>query len=170
MTGHDRRLARWCRRQLRELDLRPPVRLEDLRLAIERKRGRPLRIATHNLEAATFGVWFALDDRDVVLVQRHTARAHQPHIICHELAHMLLEHPSDSAAEDALEQLTPHLGDTTRRLTMQRRSCYDEKHERDAEFVATIFCEWMDRVELVLPHSTGPGGALQRLVASPPRL
>ena len=99
-----------------------------------------------------FGVWIATAKADYILYQRETSKAHQNHIILHELGHLLAGHTSDEHDDDLLTGLYPDLEpDAVRRAL--RRTSYDSAHEREAETVATIILEWASVLDRVGPRT-----------------
>lgn len=157
----ERDLRRRCRRLLTELDIRPPLDVAELCRRVGQTRGKPIRLVPHPIPVpGPFGVWIATEAADYILYQRETSKAHQGHIVLHELGHILAGHSGD--AEDdtllaelyldvepgALRERYPDLEpDAVRRAL--RRTSYDTEQEREAETVATIILEWasvLDRV------------------------
>jgi Zn-dependent peptidase ImmA (M78 family) len=97
-----------------------------------------------------FGAWLAAKDADYILYQQETSKAHQDHIIVHELSHMLAEHASDEGDDDLLVSLYPDLAPDAVRQAL-RRPGYGDQHEREAETVATIILEWASVLNQVQP-------------------
>lgn len=163
----ERDLRRRCRRLLRELDISPPLDVPELCRRVGRQRGKPIRLIPHPIPVpGPFGVWIATARADYILYQQETSRAHQEHIVLHELGHIIAGHRSDenddlllgqlypNTEPDALRTQYPDLApDAVRRAL--RRTSYDEEHEREAETVATIILEWAS----VLNHVTPPAAA-----------
>lgn len=150
----ERQLRRRCRRLLRELDIRPPLNVTDLCGAVGAQRGRPIRLVAHPLPMpGPFGVWTAGRDVDYILFQQETSKAHQDHIILHELGHILAGHDSDEQDDELLRAIYPDLDPEVVRRAL-RRTSYDTEREREAETVATIILEWASVVNHVAPRST----------------
>ncbi|MDO5681360.1 MAG: hypothetical protein Q4G46_00850 [Propionibacteriaceae bacterium] len=81
--------------------------LDDLVHAIETRRGRPLRMYERADLATSDGIcalWFALEDRDVILLARTDSALHRQQFVLHELAHLILGHceGDDCVAVDTL--------------------------------------------------------------------
>lgn len=139
---------------LRELDIRPPLDVSELCRRVGEQRGRPIRLASHPIPVpGPFGVWIATDTADYILYQQETSKAHQNHIILHELGHILAGHSSDEQDDDLLQDLYPDLGPEAVRRAL-RRTSYDDAHEREAETVATIILEWASVLDVVAPRSS----------------
>lgn len=149
-------LRRQCRNLLRELDVPAPLDVRDLCRRLGEARGRPIELYEYPIEVpGPFGLWFRLRDRDAIFYQQESVPWHQDHIILHELGHLLRGHPSDAGVLDsataAIRRNPPAglewdngedgddgNGDGRRR----RRTCYDDRYEREAELYATIIQEW----------------------------
>ncbi len=149
----ERELRRRCRRLLNELDIRPPLDVTTLCQRVGERQGKPIRLVPHPMRVpGPFGAWIATKRADYILYQKETTKAHQDHIILHELGHLLAGHISDKQDDDLVRQLSPPGGltpDMVRRAL--RRTSYDTVEEREAETVATIILEWAsvaDRVAL----------------------
>ncbi|TCP50783.1 hypothetical protein EV191_10743 [Tamaricihabitans halophyticus] len=145
----ERELRRRCRRLLNELDVRPPLDVAELCRRVGEQRGRTIRLLAHPIPVpGPFGVWIATESADYICYQRETTRAHQAHIILHELGHIIAGHGGEEQDDPLLAELYPDLDpDAVRRAL--RRTAYDTAQEREAEAVATIILEWasvLDRV------------------------
>lgn len=71
-----------------------------------------------------FGIWLSTDAADLIVYQSQTTRAHQEHIILHEVGHIIAGHEGEPE---------------------YRRSAYDSRQEREAELIAMILHEWAGR-------------------------
>lgn len=163
----ERELRRRCRRLLNELDIRPPLDVHELCRRVGQRRGRPIRPVAHPIPVpGPFGAWIATDTADYILYQQETSKAHQGHIILHELGHILAGHRSDEDDDallgETLQGQYPDLApDAVRRAL--RRTSYDTEHEREAETVATIILEWASVLDSVGPPAASSGEAAQRM-------
>lgn len=145
----ERELRRRCRTLLRALDVRPPLDVTELCDKLGEHRGRPIRLVPRPIPVpGPFGVWITTADADYILYQRETSRAHQDHIIVHELGHMLAGHASDGPNDSMLSEIYPDLDPEAVRRAL-RRTAYDSKHEHEAETVATIILEWASVLDVV---------------------
>ncbi|MBF6064638.1 hypothetical protein IU500_22130 [Nocardia terpenica] len=141
----ERELRRRCRRLLNELDIRPPLDVATLCWRVGERRGKPIRLVSHPIPIpGPFGAWITTKRADYILYQQETTKAHQDHIILHELGHLLAGHRSDEQDGVLTGQLYPPgaglTPDVVRRAL--RRTSYDTAEEREAETVATIILEW----------------------------
>jgi hypothetical protein len=160
-------LRKLCQRNLRELGLTPPLEVEQLRVALGLRRGRPILIAPSDELAGRRKFGFTWDDpsADAVLImyEARTTWTHQMMIILHELAHLICEHPgaaidhsyrADHGRE--FQEISPFalaqvLGTAPPRKSKRERkrqtrlgaSLYDEPAEWEAETMATIMSEWV---------------------------
>ncbi|PCG87277.1 hypothetical protein CIB93_03720 [Streptomyces sp. WZ.A104] len=154
MAIRERELRRYCKRLLRQLDIRPPLRVDELCHRLGLNRGKPIRLIPWELPApGPFGVWISRTDEEHIFYQKETTRVHQDHIILHEVGHILADHEADARAEEEVLGMsgTDHpRGLITRRL---HRTSYSEDYEREAELVATIIQEWA----VVIDHTTARG-------------
>ncbi|MEQ0558842.1 hypothetical protein ABJI51_07155 [Amycolatopsis sp. NEAU-NG30] len=161
----ERELRRRCRRLLNELGIRPPLDVSDLCRSVGDLRGRPIRLLAHRIPVpGPFGAWIATAQADYIVYQRDTSKAHQRHIILHELGHMLAGHQGTVEDDSLLAQLTPDVAPASVRQTLLRTS-YDSDHEREAETVATIILEWASVLDRVAPKASDEDTA-QRIEAA----
>ncbi|MBN6037150.1 hypothetical protein [Amycolatopsis sp. 195334CR] len=164
----ERALRRQCRQLLNELDIRPPLDVTELCRKVGERRGKPIRLIAHAIPVpGPFGVWITTRSADYILYQQETSKAHQGHIILHELGHILAGHHSDEGDDALLAELYPDVepnalrerypdleSDAVRRAL--RRTSYDTEHEREAETVATIILEWASVLDRVAPGANAP--------------
>lgn len=94
VPGADARLVEECRDRLRTVLPRMPRTVAALRVALERRRGRDIRVVVGDPGdlALPSGLWLQLEDRDVVWVDRRTSPMHQMVIVGHEFGHMVCGH------------------------------------------------------------------------------
>ncbi|MFG2784059.1 hypothetical protein ACGFY7_40275 [Streptomyces prunicolor] len=103
--------------------LAPPLPLDVTTLCelLSERRGTPITLLEWELPAdGPFGVLLSRPDEDVIVYQARTTKAHQAHIVLHEMGHIVAY---DLAGE------RPELP--------QLRTCYSDRDERDAEVVAS---------------------------------
>lgn len=164
----ERALRRQCRQLLNELDIRPPLDVAELCRKVGARRGKPIRLVAHAIPVpGPFGVWITTPAADYIVYQQETTKAHQGHIILHELGHLLAGHHSDEADDALLSELYPDTEtnalrekypdlatDAVRRAL--RRTSYDSEHEREAETVATIILEWASVLDQVTLGGAAP--------------
>ncbi len=148
----ERELRRRCKRELRALDIQPPLRVDELCRQLGERRGRPIRLVPYSLPIpGPFGVWIATESADYILYQQETSKIHQDHIILHEVGHILADHRSDDTDDEFWKASMPDLSlDAVKRAL--RRTSYDEEPEREAELVATIILEWASVLDRVTPR------------------
>ncbi|MQA10402.1 MAG: hypothetical protein GEU98_17970 [Pseudonocardiaceae bacterium] len=159
----ERELRRRCRRLLKELDIRPPLEVAELCRRVGQQRGKPIRLIPHPLPVpGPFGAWITTKNADYILYQRETSKAHQDHIILHELGHILAGHRGDEHDDALLTELSPAEEPDAVRKAL-RRTSYDTDQEREAETVATIILEWASVLDRVASRSSLEETAAQRM-------
>jgi Zn-dependent peptidase ImmA (M78 family) len=123
--------------------------------AVAAARGRRIIVAPSDLaDTEIFGIWFELDDRDLILVDRHASPAHRNHIVGHELGHIVLGHGT-----------APGLAAAAHEVPVRCRRAMDSSLEQDAELFARIL-----QSELLTRQAGGyrrvPSAAARRMAAS----
>jgi len=138
---HLSRVRQRCQERLRQLTLPDPFDLTELCRSVSTGRGRPLHvrgIPGPASRARPCGIWIATDDEDWVFVDQQTSPLHRQHIVLHELAHMLCNHPAaDLPENDMLRRLFPDLSPAMVRTVLSRTS-YQSEYEREAELLASL--------------------------------
>lgn len=139
----DRAMRRQCGKVIRlsGVDRLPtPVAPDDLFAALcggmSIERGRPVQLRTVAFPAGTAsGLWLAMDDRDLVVVEKGTDPDHQLLILAHEFGHMVRGHSGhhlDGAAVAA--RLLADDGDLRETVAhVAARTHLGEPEEREAE-------------------------------------
>ncbi|MFV2198380.1 hypothetical protein [Nocardiopsis sp. LOL_012] len=137
-----------------------PKSLPELLERLENKNGRRIQLHPWNAYRSKLcGAWVASENTDHIFYADLTSRAHQRHIILHELAHMIWGHTLLSN-DQALTELFPSLPPSAvRRMLLRKRARYDSVEEQQAEMTATILGQQIDS----LPPPPTPHGPLRRL-------
>ncbi|QTZ93817.1 hypothetical protein [Streptomyces auratus] len=128
-VGNDRRrdaeLRSYGRWLMRELAPPLPLSVTTLCELLAEQRGTPIKLLEWQLSAdGPFGILLSRQDEDVIVYQANTTKAHQEHIILHEVGHIIAY---DLSGE--------------RPARPQLRSCYSDRDERDAEIVASTLMQ-----------------------------
>ncbi|MDX2592823.1 hypothetical protein PV343_11210 [Streptomyces sp. WI03-4A] len=174
---NDRELRRYCSDIVRKLDLPKPFNINVLVDQLEKRRGRPISLIPMPLPAdrGPCGLWVATPDVDYVIYQANTRKAHQGHIVLHELGHMLCEHKSTPAEENEMSRLLlPNIDPSVVRAVLGRTH-YDRNEEKAAELIASLIPLRADgtaprRASTPPPHVTALVSHLERsLERSSPR-
>lgn len=102
------------------------------------------------------GLWVPTPEVDHVFFETSTSVPHQEHIICHELAHMILRHEPDPTQPGhylrrVFEQIDPGLIEAAR-----ARTSYRLVEEQEAETLATLILGGATR-QLHTPPNAEPG-------------
>ncbi|EXU64814.1 hypothetical protein Z951_28575 [Streptomyces sp. PRh5] len=136
-------MRRDSQRFVRDLSLPPTSSIRELLPAIAERSGHPIRLAPAPEDSAqgVCGMWIrTLEGIDYIFVHEKTSRAHQDHIIAHEIAHILcnhhgsldLSHAKPVADKQLITTLTPEVV-----RTMLGRSDYEDRDEREAELIGS---------------------------------
>ncbi|WP_322411168.1 ImmA/IrrE family metallo-endopeptidase [Microbacterium invictum] len=91
--------------------------------AVQRRRGRPLRIvelADLSDRDGICALWLVRDTEDLVIHARSESTLHRQQFVLHELAHIILDHGRDDAA-DCADPLLPDIAPSTRRRLLRRQ-------------------------------------------------
>jgi hypothetical protein len=116
--------------------------VESLCRRLGERRGRPVRLVPYVLPVSgPSGLWIGTEQADYIIYQRETSKAHQHHIIMHEVGHILGGHRSRDGHGGFFQALMPSLSSDVVARALGRTS-YDEEQEREAEMTATIIMEW----------------------------
>ena len=123
-----------------ELALGETFTFDELVRAVQRNRGRPLRIAELTALGVNDGlcaVWLGTVEQDLILHAHSDSALHRQQFVLHELAHMILGHHFDEYAE-AADFLLPDIPKETRQRLLRRQNL-DSPDEVQAETLADIF-------------------------------
>ncbi|MFF7632934.1 ImmA/IrrE family metallo-endopeptidase [Kitasatospora sp. NPDC008050] len=156
-------LRRHCAEVVARIRIPSPFDINALVDAVECRREREISLVAMPLPVqpgSPCGLWVATDQVDYVLYHRDTSKAHQEHIVMHELGHMLLGHGSTDADQDeASKLLMPNLKPEFVRAVLAR-SVYTSEEERAAELVASLLPLQVRRRGGPAPErSVSPGAA-----------
>ena len=114
--------------------------LDALIEAVAAERGRPIHVMSAALGAdAPSGLWVSTSRRDYIVHPDDATPTRRTAIICHELAHMLLDHDPGQVAGDTatfLTHIAPDIPAAIRARFLARHG-YEAELEADAEHVAT---------------------------------
>ncbi|MFI0806359.1 hypothetical protein [Streptomyces echinatus] len=137
---NDSELRRYCADLVRQLNLPEPFNINALIDQMEERRGRPISLIPMPLppDRGLCGMWVVTPDVDYVIYQAKARKAHQGHIVLHEIGHMLCDHESTPAEEEEISRLLlPNIEPALVR-TVLGRTCYDRSEEKAAELVASL--------------------------------
>ncbi|MFD7663723.1 hypothetical protein [Streptomyces sp. NPDC059788] len=123
-----RSARRKCRALLEQADLPPYSTVRELCDGLGARRGRPIVLVARETPLGERSGQFEQHlTEDRIHYPLHTSEAHQAHIICHEIAHLLLAHIPE------LDALDPEVA----RLVLGR-SHYADPAEEQAEILGTL--------------------------------
>ncbi|GAA4032694.1 hypothetical protein GCM10023063_15020 [Arthrobacter methylotrophus] len=118
------------------LNLVEPVTLTSTLRHIEKLRGRKVVIQPMDgPEDQVCGLWFGLDDMDLILHARAASEMHRQQIVLHEFAHMILRHTQEELSPEDARKFFPDLDPDRVVLALKRTDFFDE-FEVTAELLA----------------------------------
>jgi hypothetical protein len=89
----DVQIRRWCRRLVRDLDLRQPFGADDLCQRVAARRDRPIRVRAVDLGGTTnLGHLIPRRSSDHILVDRSAPAPQRDLVVFHEVVHLLRDH------------------------------------------------------------------------------
>lgn len=119
------------------LDLVEPVTLQSTHRHLERLRSR--KIIIEPIEGTptdkVCGLWFGLDDMDLILHAPAASEVHRQQIVLHEFAHMILRHEQEEVSPEFSRAFFPDL-DPGRVVTALKRTDFLDEFEVTAELLA----------------------------------
>jgi hypothetical protein len=119
------------------LDLSEPVSLSSIQAHLEAMNGR--RIIIKPIQGTptdkVCGLWFGLDDADLILHAKAASEVHRQQIILHEFAHMILRHEQEDLPHDYAKTFFPDLAPERVVSALKRTDFFDEL-EVTAELLA----------------------------------
>ncbi|MFC9287000.1 ParH-like protein [Streptomyces sp. NPDC057052] len=132
-----RSMRKRCAELIGSLDLKAPLRAEELCRQVAERRNRPIRLAPLAFpHGGPVGLLVSTASVDYIFYEAHTSVPHQTHIIAHELGHLLWGH-SSAASTDAVTPIVPESIDPTLVKHMLGRTLYSQPEEFAAEYFAT---------------------------------
>lgn len=134
-----------CRRLLDGVTIPLPFDIHAFCDQIAAKRRRPIRSYPMDSGPSPCGLWVATESTDYIFYEASTSPLHRDHIILHELSHLLCDHPPAHALDAELaHQLFPDLNASLVQRVLAR-SAYSASEEREAELLASLIWERVDR-------------------------
>jgi hypothetical protein len=119
------------------LQLTEPVSVQSIQAHLEAGRGRRIVIKPidNTPTDKVCGLWFGLDDLDLILHARAASEVHRQQIILHEFAHMILRHEQEDLSHDYAKSFFPDLAPERVISALKRTDFFDEL-EVTAELLA----------------------------------
>ena len=120
-----------------QLNLKEPVSLGSIQNHLEGDRDRPIVIRPIDgpMTDKVCGLWFGLDEMDLILHARADSEMHRQQIILHEFAHMILRHDQAAVSHDYAKAFFPDLS-PDRVVTALKRTDFMDEFEVTAEILA----------------------------------
>ena len=125
--------------------------LDDLVLHIAGRRGKPLHILEHPLDAATTGCCLALVDADIIFIRAGLSPSRYLNTSLHECAHFLLHHIPPVTAGAEQWTFETFLEDVSFQYVRRRTSMYDKPSEDAAESLATLLTLHIANGDMSMP-------------------
>ncbi len=114
--------------------------VDDLVSAVSAARSRAVQLLPFDMGLSSpSGMWIATEQADYVVFPSDASSAERTAVICHELAHMLLNHQPGAETErlsQMAELVAPNLDPSVARRFLGRHG-YNEAVEAEAEHLAT---------------------------------
>jgi hypothetical protein len=159
-------VRRRCESALAAVQIPLPFTVEAFADVVSERRGRPLRLVPKGTALGPCGVWLALPNSDYVFYEPNTSAPHRDHIILHELGHLLCDHNAAEVVDDeVLRQLFPSL-DARMVQRVLGRTTYTAVEEQEAELIASMVLERVNRPGAETTDSVEAESALGRLRAT----
>jgi hypothetical protein len=134
-----------CRQLLADVTMPSPFDIHEFCEQIASKRGRPIRLFPIASGLTPCGLWAATESTDYVFYETSTSPLHRDHIVLHELSHMLCDHrPAPAHDDELVDRLFPDLNASLVQRVLAR-SAYSAAEEREAELLASLIREHVDR-------------------------
>lgn len=156
----DARVRGLAQDRIRALGLPPSPQLADLIDKLSQDRGRQIHLVpSHLRHLGMSGVWLDIGDRDLIAYETTASSRMQRYIICHEIGHMILNHPQLSAAG------LWHRHRTADELAICVPTTYDAAMETEADAVAQLLLRQLAS-EPLPEHGTDLQSVAGRIAAS----
>lgn len=119
------------------LNLPEPVTVASIQGHLEKARGRKITIKPMRTAPTdkVCGLWFGLDDMDLILHAPAATGVHRQQIILHEFAHMILRHQQEVVSPELTKVFFPDLA-PDRVVTALKRTDFLDEFEITAELLA----------------------------------
>jgi hypothetical protein len=120
-----------------QLSLLEPVSLRSVQSHLEKASGRKIVIKPMDSTPTdkVCGLWFGLDNMDLIFHAPAASEVHRQQIILHEFAHMILRHDQEVVSHDYAKVFFPDL-DPERVITALKRTDFLNEFEVTAELLA----------------------------------
>lgn len=118
------------------LHLVEPVTFQSLHRHLEKVRGREIIIQEMDIpDDQVCGLWFGLDDVDMVFHAQAASEVHRQQIVLHEFAHMILCHEMEEVSPEISRSVFPDLAHD-RVVSALKRTDFLDDFEVAAELLA----------------------------------
>jgi hypothetical protein len=148
-------LLRRCKDLIRNLEIPRPFDVHILCQSVAQRQGRPIQSMAIAMPAGSpCGLWVSTASTDYIFYEKQASPLHQQHIIVHELGHLLCGHTNAVAmSNEASRLLMPTLSPNLIEQVLQR-TYYSTPEEKEAEMIASLILQSVDRSPSGLNRST----------------
>jgi hypothetical protein len=126
---------------IRALPIPRPFDLEKFRVALGRRRGRPLLLTS--VRGAPGGLWLATMYEDHIFYPGEAGPLQQLHVIAREVGHIVLDHAGGPTASSEIARLLLPSVDP-RLLLSTVRTTYSAADEQEADTFAVLLLDYME--------------------------
>lgn len=149
-----RAVRKRCESTLRQVPVPSPFSMREFQQTVSARRGRPIHLLPKPRPVGPCGVWLSMPEADYVFFENATSPLHSEHIILHELGHLLMDHePTEVIDPRTLQMLVPNLDPIVVRRVLGRTS-YTAVEEQEAEMIASLVLDRVDRLSAPGPVTT----------------
>ncbi|ACL42160.1 conserved hypothetical protein (plasmid) [Pseudarthrobacter chlorophenolicus A6] len=142
------------------LNLTEPVTLMSTHRHLEKLRGNAILIEPMaGPTDKVCGLWFGLDDVDLILHAPAASDVHRQQIILHEFAHMILRHEQEEISPEVARNFFPDL-EPGRVVKALKRSDFMDEFEVAAELLADRLAARIRRSQELTAGQPGGFGAI----------
>jgi hypothetical protein len=157
---------RTLRTRLHGLGLPTRFTVNELAEALARQRGKPIILRAASFPAGVLTGGLLITDSVDFIAYPRTTPLHRDHIIGHELGHIICRHSGmlGSGDDSALRAVFPNLSPAIVR-DMLRRDRYTDIQEQEAEMMASVIFQQMNRRPLETTAEATPAGETCSVIA-----
>lgn len=142
------------------LNLSEPVSLASTHRHLEKLRGREIMIQPMaGPTDKVCGLWFGLDELDLILHAPAASEVHRQQIVLHEFAHMILRHEQEAVSAEQARIFFPDL-DPDRVVMALKRTDFLDEFEVTAELLADRLAARIRRSQRIAAGQPGNFGSV----------
>ncbi len=151
-----------CEVIMEQLDIPRPFTVEAFLAAIEMSTGRPIRLETFEFRSrGRLGLLLRLDTEDLILIDSRARDTRRLQVLCHEAAHIILDHQALTDVLDEGQDLNIpdgllHQWNLERLQEIWHRWTYSAREDKEAEVLADLILERIETTSRPATHSQDP--------------